>query len=216
MKYFSEVNSRASAQKKDAQSHKTTKRYIPVEKKSDAKKPVRQIPTGQRFSPTKSSAVYVKITPHRYGLAWKPTDIIFTYVGLRWILTRKTIETCLNTNDSALPLGKETCTPNIVICANSSSLSAGTAMAFEPISSKGSTNFTSIAHLYLLLFYLEWESGFRNSLIMEYLVKISKKACILELKRRHLKILTLTSYTPYPSRKIRRICACTSQKTTNE
>nr|GEW42741.1 hypothetical protein [Tanacetum cinerariifolium] len=40
--------------------------------------------------------------------------------------------------------------------------------------------------------------------IMEYLVKISKKARILELKRRHLKITVLTSYTPYPSRRIRR------------
>ncbi|GJR91044.1 reverse transcriptase domain-containing protein [Tanacetum coccineum] len=50
--------------------------------------------------------------------------------------------------------------------------------------------------------------------IMEYLVKISKKARILELKQRHLKITVLTSYTPYPSRKIRRICACTSQETT--
>ncbi|GJZ21853.1 hypothetical protein Tco_0558892, partial [Tanacetum coccineum] len=49
--------------------------------------------------------------------------------------------------------------------------------------------------------------------IMEYLVKISKKACILELKLRHLKITVLTSYTPYPSRKIRRIYACTSQET---
>ncbi|GJV81882.1 hypothetical protein Tco_1517752 [Tanacetum coccineum] len=39
-------------------------------------------------------------------------------------------------------------------------------------------------------------------IIMEYLVKISKKTRILELKRRHLKKLTLTSYTPYPSRKI--------------
>ncbi|GJR81480.1 hypothetical protein Tco_0152265 [Tanacetum coccineum] len=51
---------------------------------------------------------------------------------------------------------------------------------------------------------------------MEYLVKISKKARILDLKRRHLKITVLTSNTPYPSRKIRRICACTSQKTTKE
>ncbi|GJR27183.1 hypothetical protein Tco_1103415 [Tanacetum coccineum] len=49
---------------------------------------------------------------------------------------------------------------------------------------------------------------------MDYLVKISKKARILELKQRHLKITVLTSYTPYPSRKIRRICACTSQETT--
>ncbi|GJW72032.1 retrotransposon protein, putative, ty1-copia subclass [Tanacetum coccineum] len=55
-----------------------------------------------------------------------------------------------------------------------------------------------------------------HPVIMEYLVKISKKARILELKRRHLKITVLTSNTPYPSRKIRRICACTSQKTTKE
>ncbi|GJR19894.1 hypothetical protein Tco_0968421 [Tanacetum coccineum] len=54
------------------------------------------------------------------------------------------------------------------------------------------------------------------SVIMEYLVKISKKARILELKRRNMKIVVLTSNTPYPSRKIRRICACTSQKTTKE
>ncbi|GKC14707.1 hypothetical protein Tco_1011489 [Tanacetum coccineum] len=52
--------------------------------------------------------------------------------------------------------------------------------------------------------------------IMEYLVKICKKARILELKRRHLKITVLTSNTPYPSRKILRICTCTSLKTTKE
>ncbi|GJY25009.1 hypothetical protein Tco_0399735 [Tanacetum coccineum] len=55
-----------------------------------------------------------------------------------------------------------------------------------------------------------------SSLIMEYLVKISKKERILELKQRHLKITVLTSNTSYPSRKIRRICTCTSQKTTKE
>ncbi|GJR89129.1 hypothetical protein Tco_0213140 [Tanacetum coccineum] len=43
----------------------------------------------------------------------------------------------------------------------------------------------------------------RFLIIMKYLVKISKKARILELKRRHLKITVLTSNTPYPSRKIR-------------
>ncbi|GJR39386.1 hypothetical protein Tco_1215070 [Tanacetum coccineum] len=52
--------------------------------------------------------------------------------------------------------------------------------------------------------------------IMEYLVKISKKARILELKRRNMKITVLTTNTPYPSRKIRRICAYTSLKTTKE
>ncbi|GJY96223.1 hypothetical protein Tco_0512584 [Tanacetum coccineum] len=44
--------------------------------------------------------------------------------------------------------------------------------------------------------------------IMEYLVKISKKARILELKRRHLKITVLASYMParykftYPERRL--------------
>ncbi|GKB50720.1 hypothetical protein Tco_0901473 [Tanacetum coccineum] len=49
---------------------------------------------------------------------------------------------------------------------------------------------------------------------MEYLVKIGKKARILELKRRNMKITLLTTNTPYPSRKIRRICACTSPSIT--
>ncbi|GJS16048.1 hypothetical protein Tco_0410520 [Tanacetum coccineum] len=50
--------------------------------------------------------------------------------------------------------------------------------------------------------------------IMEYLVKISKKARILELKRRHLKKLILTSYTPYPSRKIGHISVAAFSTTT--
>ncbi|GJV09055.1 hypothetical protein Tco_1346711 [Tanacetum coccineum] len=140
LKYLFEVNSRASAQKKDAQSQNTTKRYIPVEKKSDSKNHGRQIPIGQRFSLNKTSIVYVKTKPPRFGFIWKPTGRIFTYVGLRWIPTRKTIETFINTDDNDLPLGKETCTPNSVICAISSSLSVGTSMASEPISSKGSMN----------------------------------------------------------------------------
>ncbi|GJW08144.1 hypothetical protein Tco_1570567 [Tanacetum coccineum] len=140
LKYLSKVNSRASAQKKDAQSHKTTKRYMPVEKKCDSKKHDRQIPIGQKFSPNKSSNVYLKTTPPRSGLTWKPTGRIFTQVGLKWIPIRKSVETRYNTNDSASPLGKETHNPKTVICANSSSLSAGTSMASEPISSKGSSN----------------------------------------------------------------------------
>ncbi|GJW60458.1 hypothetical protein Tco_0109793 [Tanacetum coccineum] len=63
---------------------------------------------------------------------------------------------------------------------------------------------------------LNRRSQLRIAVIMEYLVKISKKARILELKRIHLKITVLTSYTPYPSRKIRRIGACNSLKTTKE
>ncbi|GJX64140.1 hypothetical protein Tco_0298483 [Tanacetum coccineum] len=82
LKYLAKVNSHASVQKKDAQSHKTTKRYIPIEKKSDSKNHGRQIPIGQRFSPNKSSAMYVKTTHPRSGLTWKPIGRIFTYVGL--------------------------------------------------------------------------------------------------------------------------------------
>ncbi|GJS40984.1 hypothetical protein Tco_0566027 [Tanacetum coccineum] len=60
--------------------------------------------------------------------------------------------------------------------------------------------------------------AFDNTLvvIMEYLVKIRKKALILELKQRNMKITVLKSYTPYPSRKIRHIYACTSPNTTRE
>ncbi|GJR92263.1 hypothetical protein Tco_0264437 [Tanacetum coccineum] len=43
-----------------------------------------------------------------------------------------------------------------------------------------------------------------DGIIMEYLVKISKKARILKLKRRVLKKLTLTSYTPLEEEKARR------------
>ncbi|GKB96412.1 hypothetical protein Tco_0982549 [Tanacetum coccineum] len=93
-KYLSKVNSRVCAQKKDAQSHKTTKRYMPIEKKTDSKKQDRHIPIGQKFSPNKSSVVYLKTTPHRSGLTWKPTGRIFTYVGLRWIPIRTYVETC--------------------------------------------------------------------------------------------------------------------------
>ncbi|GJW55357.1 hypothetical protein Tco_0099442 [Tanacetum coccineum] len=99
-----------------------------------------KIPIGQRFSPNKSYNVYLKTTPPRSGLTWKPTGRIFTQVVLKWIPIRKSVETRYNTNNSALPLGKETHNPKTVICANSSSLSACTSMASEPISSKGSSN----------------------------------------------------------------------------
>nr|GEW62493.1 hypothetical protein [Tanacetum cinerariifolium] len=140
LKYISELNSRTSAQKKHAQSHKKTKRYIPVEKKNNSKNHGRQIPIGQRFSLNKSSNVFLKTMPPRSGLTWKPTGRIFTQVGIKWISIRKSVETRYNTNNSTSPLGKETHNPKTVICANSSSLSAGTSMAYEPISSEGSSN----------------------------------------------------------------------------
>ncbi|GJZ32373.1 hypothetical protein Tco_0577809 [Tanacetum coccineum] len=140
LKYLSKVHSRASTQKKDAQSHKTTKRYMPVEKKCDSKKHDRHIPIVKKFSPNKSSNMYLKIMPPRSGLTWKPTGRIFTQVGLKWIPIRKPVETRYNTNYSASPLGKETHNPKTIIRANFSSLSAGNSMAFKPISSNGSSN----------------------------------------------------------------------------
>ncbi|GJZ81070.1 hypothetical protein Tco_0646064 [Tanacetum coccineum] len=115
LKYLFKVNSRIDAQKRNAQSHNTTKRYILVEKKSNSKKHDRQIPIGQKFSPNKSFDVYMKTTPPRSCLTWKPMGRIITYVGLKWITIKKSIETRYNTNDSASPLGKKTHNPNTTI-----------------------------------------------------------------------------------------------------
>ncbi|GJX45192.1 hypothetical protein Tco_0261868 [Tanacetum coccineum] len=52
LEYLSKLNPRASAQIKDAKSHNTTKRYVPVEKTSESKKPERLIPKGHRWVPT--------------------------------------------------------------------------------------------------------------------------------------------------------------------
>ncbi|GJR14107.1 zf-CCHC domain-containing protein [Tanacetum coccineum] len=48
--------------------------------------------------------------------------------------------------------------------------------------------------------------------IIEYLVNISKRHAFWSLNEDILKITVLTTNTPYPSRKIRRICACTHQR----
>ncbi|GKC44579.1 hypothetical protein Tco_1062301, partial [Tanacetum coccineum] len=61
-----------------------------------------------------------------------------------------------------------------------------------------------------------WDALLSTLVIMEYLMKISEKARILDLKRRNMKITVLTPNTPYPSRKIWHICSCTSLKTTKE
>ncbi|GJT97784.1 ribonuclease H-like domain-containing protein [Tanacetum coccineum] len=75
-----------------------------------------KIPIGQRFSPNKSSNVYLKTRPPRSGFTWKPTGRIFTQVGLKWIPIRKSVETRYNTNDSASPLGKKTHNPKLLLC----------------------------------------------------------------------------------------------------
>ncbi|GJX71677.1 hypothetical protein Tco_0308848 [Tanacetum coccineum] len=51
-----------------------------------------------------------------------------------------------------------------------------------------------------------------DALIMEYLVNISKRRAFWSLNEDILKITILKTNTPYPSRKIRRIRACTHQR----
>nr|GEZ23109.1 hypothetical protein [Tanacetum cinerariifolium] len=91
--------------KKDAQSLKKTKRYMPIEKKYDSKKHDRQIPIGQKLSPNKSTTVYLKIMPLRSCLRWKPTGRIFKTVGLRWIPTGKIFTSSTTKVDSEPPNG---------------------------------------------------------------------------------------------------------------
>ncbi|GJY77822.1 hypothetical protein Tco_0483623 [Tanacetum coccineum] len=63
-----------------------------------------KVPIGQRFTPNKSSNVYLKTTTPRSGLTWKTTGRIFTHVGLKWIPIRKSVETRYNTNEKYLHL----------------------------------------------------------------------------------------------------------------
>nr|GEW52551.1 hypothetical protein [Tanacetum cinerariifolium] len=81
------------------QSHKTRNRKKPVDQKSHTQKPGRQIFTGHRFSPKKTSAVYERTYP-RSDLRWKPTSRFFKSVGLRWIPTGKLFAFCTSKDDS--------------------------------------------------------------------------------------------------------------------
>ncbi|GJR13469.1 reverse transcriptase domain-containing protein [Tanacetum coccineum] len=63
-----------------------------------------------------------------------------------------------------------------------------------------------------LLDYVSWTSSVTTRVIMEYLVKVSKRRAFWSLNEDILKITILKTNTPYPSRKIRRIRACTYQR----
>nr|GEY15310.1 hypothetical protein [Tanacetum cinerariifolium] len=89
-----EVNSRAMIQ-----SHKPRNNNKPIDQKSHAQKPARQIFTRHRFSPNKTFAVYEKTSP-RSDLRWKPTGRIFKSVGLRWIPIGKLFDSCTSKVDS--------------------------------------------------------------------------------------------------------------------
>ncbi|GJR10764.1 hypothetical protein Tco_0793416 [Tanacetum coccineum] len=83
-KFLKEVNSRVRVQ-----SPKTRNNNKPVEPKIHTQEPGRQIVTGHRFSPNKSSAMHEKRNTPRSCLRWIPTGRIFNTIGLRWVPTGK-------------------------------------------------------------------------------------------------------------------------------
>ncbi|GKD01484.1 hypothetical protein Tco_1171758 [Tanacetum coccineum] len=72
-------------------------------------------------------------------------------------------------------------------------------------------NFTD-EELLQALDIIETQNTLLITIIMEYLVKDSKRRVFWSLNEDILKITILTTNTPYPSRKIWRICACTHQR----
>nr|GEW47370.1 hypothetical protein [Tanacetum cinerariifolium] len=83
-KFLKEVISRVKVQ-----SPKTRNSNKPVEPKIHTQKPGRQIVTGHRFSPNKSSDVHEKTNTPRSCLMWIPTGRIFNNVDLMWVPTGK-------------------------------------------------------------------------------------------------------------------------------
>ncbi|GJY05019.1 hypothetical protein Tco_0370959 [Tanacetum coccineum] len=143
LEYLSRLNPRTSAQNKDAKSHKTTKRYMPVEKSSASKKPERQIPTGHRFSNKKTTTVPEKTMNPRsclrwqltgrilktVGLRWKPTGRVFKNVVLRWVPTGKTFASSTTKVDSEPPNGSNADITNQCESEQALDVSAGTLLS---------------------------------------------------------------------------------------
>ncbi|GKA07385.1 hypothetical protein Tco_0686609 [Tanacetum coccineum] len=120
-KFLNEVNSRAKVP-----SNKTTKRYIPVEQTSFAKKPERQIPKRHRSSIKKTSVVHEKTMTPRSCLRWKPTGKIFKTVGLRWVPTGKIFTSSTTKVDSEPQNGSNEDITNQYECEQTLDVSAGT------------------------------------------------------------------------------------------
>ncbi|GJT64289.1 hypothetical protein Tco_1015769 [Tanacetum coccineum] len=118
-KILKEVNSRAKSQ-----SHKTRNSNKLVVQKSHTQKPIRQISTGHRFSPNKTSVVYEKTSP-RSVLRWKPTGRIFKTVSLRWVPTGKIRASYTSKDDGEPTHGSNVDIPNIHESKQTLDLSSG-------------------------------------------------------------------------------------------
>nr|GFA67562.1 hypothetical protein [Tanacetum cinerariifolium] len=121
-KLLKEVNSHAKIQ-----SHKTRDCNKPVDQKSYTQIPGRQIFTGHKFSPNKTSVVYEKISP-RSNLRWKPTGRIFKSVGLRWLPIGKLFNSCTNKVESETPHGSNLDISKIHVYKQTLDLSVGTSI----------------------------------------------------------------------------------------
>nr|GEW64418.1 retrovirus-related Pol polyprotein from transposon TNT 1-94 [Tanacetum cinerariifolium] len=115
-----EVNSRVKVQ-----SSKTRNSNKPVEPKFHTQKPGRQIVTGHRFSPNKSSNVHEKAKTPRSCLRWIPKGRIFNTVGLRWVLTGKKFTSSTPKVDSEPPNGSNEDITNPYECEQTLNVSAG-------------------------------------------------------------------------------------------
>ncbi|GJS08102.1 hypothetical protein Tco_0364898 [Tanacetum coccineum] len=118
LEYLSKLNPRASAQNKDAKSHNTTKRYVPIEKTSESKKPERLIPKGHRFSHKKTTTVPEKTRTPRSCLRWQPTGRILKTVCLRWVPTGKLLNSCTGKVENEPTHGSNVDIPHIFMHAN--------------------------------------------------------------------------------------------------
>ncbi|GJU04917.1 hypothetical protein Tco_1121347, partial [Tanacetum coccineum] len=75
------------------------------------------------FSPNKTSVVYEQTSP-RSNLRWKLSGRIFKSVGLRWIPTGKTFDSCTGKVNSKLTHGSNVDILNIPVCKQTLDLSA--------------------------------------------------------------------------------------------
>ncbi|GJY21191.1 hypothetical protein Tco_0393757 [Tanacetum coccineum] len=110
-------------------SNKTTKRYIPVEQTSFAKKPERQIPKRHKSSIKKTSVVHEKTMTPRSCLRWKPTGKLFKTVGLKWIPTRKIFTSSTKKVESDPPNGSKEDITNQCESEQALDVSAGTLLS---------------------------------------------------------------------------------------
>ncbi|GKA94228.1 hypothetical protein Tco_0816214, partial [Tanacetum coccineum] len=135
-KFLKEVNSRVKVQ-----SPKTRNSNKPVEPKIHTQKPGKQIVTGHRFSPNKSSAVHEKTNTPRSCLRWIPTGRIFNTVGLRWVPTGKIFTSSTTKVDCEPPNGSNENITNPYKCDQTLNVRA---VAPKPAASTGSPSSTTV------------------------------------------------------------------------